>query len=77
MLEDDLLTTLMRLGLATSLGLALGFERERHGHDAGLRAHGLVAPSSGMLTLSALELVEFHASAILFGSYRGLRRPSA
>lgn len=61
MLEDDLPTTLMRLGLATVLGLALGFERERRGHDAGLRTHGLVALSSGMLTLSALELVEHHA----------------
>ncbi|WP_443478420.1 MgtC/SapB family protein [Novosphingobium aerophilum] len=60
MLEDDLVTTLMRLGLATVLGLALGFERERRGHDAGLRTHGLVALSSGMLTLSALELVETH-----------------
>ncbi len=60
MLEDDLSVTLMRLGLATLLGLVLGFERERHGHDAGLRTHGLVALSSGMLTLSALELVEHH-----------------
>ncbi|MBF7015215.1 MgtC/SapB family protein (plasmid) [Novosphingobium resinovorum] len=60
MLEDDISTTLMRLGLATILGLALGFERERRGHDAGLRTHGLVALSSGMLTLSALELVEHH-----------------
>lgn len=61
MLEDDLVTTLVRLGLATILGLALGFERERRGHDAGLRTHGLVALSSGMLTLSALELVELHS----------------
>ncbi|MBO9723850.1 MAG: MgtC/SapB family protein [Novosphingobium sp.] len=60
MLEDDLVTTLTRLGLGTLLGLALGFERERRGHDAGLRTHGLVALSSGMLTLSALELVEVH-----------------
>jgi len=60
MLEDDLPVTLMRLGLATLLGLVLGFERERSGHDAGLRTHGLVALSSGMLTLSALELVEHH-----------------
>ncbi len=60
MLEDDLMTTLARLGLATALGLALGFERERRGHDAGLRTHGLVSLSSSMLTLSALELVENH-----------------
>lgn len=58
MLEHDLVTTLIRLGLATMLGLLLGFERERSGHDAGLRTHGLVALSSAMLTLSAIELVE-------------------
>lgn len=58
MLQDDLTTTLIRLGLATMLGLLLGFERERTGHDAGLRTHGLVALSSAMLTLSAIELVE-------------------
>lgn len=60
MLENDLSTTLARLGLATILGLALGFERERQGHDAGLRTHGLVSLSSAMLTLSALEMVEAH-----------------
>lgn len=60
MLENDLAMILARLGLATVLGLALGFERERHGHDAGLRTHALVSLSSAMLTLSALELVEQH-----------------
>ncbi|WP_037491917.1 MgtC/SapB family protein [Sphingobium indicum] len=50
MLENDLPTTLARLGLATVLGLALG----------GLRTHGLVTLSSAMLTLSALEMVEQH-----------------
>ncbi|EQB32656.1 MgtC/SapB family protein [Sphingobium ummariense] len=56
MLEDDFSTTIGRLCLATLLGLALGFERERGGHAAGLRTHGLVALSSAMLTLSAIEL---------------------
>ena len=60
MLANDFGTTLVRLLLATLLGLALGFERERHGHDAGLRTHGLVSLSSAMLTLSALELAEAH-----------------
>ncbi|WP_313804382.1 MgtC/SapB family protein [Sphingobium sp.] len=63
MLANDLGTTLVRLCLATLLGLALGFERERHGHDAGLRTHGLVSLSSAMLTLSALELAESHAGS--------------
>jgi len=46
----------LRLGIATLLGLALGFDREWHGHDAGLRTHALVALSSAMLTVSALLL---------------------
>lgn len=46
----------LRLGLATLLGMALGFDREWNGHDAGLRTHALVALSSAMLTVSALLL---------------------
>ncbi|WP_028055742.1 MgtC/SapB family protein [Sphingobium bisphenolivorans] len=63
MLANDLSTTLIRLGLATLLGLALGYERERNGHDAGLRTHGLVSLSSAMLTLSALELAEVYTDS--------------
>lgn len=63
MLENDLAQTLARLALATVLGLALGFERERTGHDAGLRTHGLVALSSAMLTLSAIELSANYAES--------------
>ncbi len=48
----------LRLGLATLLGMALGFDREWHGHDAGLRTHALVALSSAMLTVSALLLFD-------------------
>lgn len=63
MSENDLGTTLARLALATILGLALGLERERGGHDAGLRTHGLVALSSAMLTLSAIELSARYAES--------------
>jgi len=45
-----------RLGVATLTGLALGFEREVRGYDAGLRTHGLVALSSAVMTVSALLL---------------------
>lgn len=44
----------VRLGLATVLGLGLGFEREWNGHDAGIRTHALVALSSSMIMVSAL-----------------------
>ena len=37
------LPTLMRLGLALSLGLFIGLERERRGKEAGLRTFGFVA----------------------------------
>jgi putative Mg2+ transporter-C (MgtC) family protein len=48
----------LRLGLATLFGLILGFEREWRGRDAGLRTHALVALSSAMIMVSALELSE-------------------
>lgn len=47
---------LLRLGSATVCGLALGFERERKGKDAGIRTHALVALSSAVITTSALSL---------------------
>jgi len=68
MLEDDLSVTLMRLGLATLLGLVLGFERERHGHDAGLRTHGLVALSSGRNMTTAASLWMAAAVGITAGA---------
>ena len=45
---------LLRLGLASFLGLALGFDREVRGHDAGIRTHALVALSSAMIMISSL-----------------------
>lgn len=45
---------LLRLGLASGLGLLLGFDREMRGHDAGIRTHALVALSSAMIMISSL-----------------------
>jgi putative Mg2+ transporter-C (MgtC) family protein len=47
---------LARLAVAAAIGLALGFEREWRGHDAGMRTHALVALSSAMITVSSLLL---------------------
>lgn len=41
----------VRLVLAAVLGLAIGFEREIHGHPAGLRTHMLVALGSALFTV--------------------------
>ncbi len=41
----------VRLVVAALLGLAVGFEREIHGHPAGLRTHMLVAMGSGLFTV--------------------------
>jgi putative Mg2+ transporter-C (MgtC) family protein len=47
---------ILRLGLATLLGLLLGLDREVRGHDAGLRTHALVSLSSAMIMASSLML---------------------
>jgi putative Mg2+ transporter-C (MgtC) family protein len=41
----------LRLCVAAALGLAVGFEREIHGHPAGLRTHMLVASGSALFTV--------------------------
>ncbi|RVT93010.1 MgtC/SapB family protein [Sphingomonas crocodyli] len=56
LMHDHWLPIIIRLGVATLLGLAIGFEREWRGHDAGMRTHALVALSSAMITVSALLL---------------------
>ena len=54
----------VRLIVAAALGLAVGFEREIHGHPAGLRTHMLVAVGSGLFTvLSAYGFGEGTAAA--------------
>jgi putative Mg2+ transporter-C (MgtC) family protein len=47
---------LLRLGIASAVGLLLGLDRELHGHEAGLRTHALVALSAAMIMVSALML---------------------
>ena len=51
----------VRLLVAALLGLAIGFEREIHGHPAGLRTHMLVALGSALFTV--LSITGFGADA--------------
>ena len=46
----------LRLGLASLIGLLLGLDREMRGHEAGIRTHALVALSSAMIMVSSLLL---------------------
>jgi putative Mg2+ transporter-C (MgtC) family protein len=43
-----------RLLIAAVLGAAIGFEREVHGHPAGMRTHLLVALGSGLFTVLSI-----------------------
>ena len=45
----------LRLVVAAVLGLAIGFEREIHGHPAGLRTHMLVALGSALFTVLSIR----------------------
>ena len=47
---------LIRLGLATAIGGAIGLNRDMHGKPAGLRMLGLVAMGSALATISVLGL---------------------
>jgi putative Mg2+ transporter-C (MgtC) family protein len=49
---------LWRFGVASAFGLLLGLDREVRGISAGVRTHMLVALSSAMTMLIALELYE-------------------
>ncbi len=48
----------LRLGIASAGGMALGLDRELRGIAAGMRTHALVALSSALITVSALMLHE-------------------
>lgn len=43
-----------RLATAALLGMILGYDRERHGTDAGLRTHGIVCLFGAITTVTAL-----------------------
>ena len=45
----------IRLLISALLGLAIGFEREIHGHPAGLRTHMLVALGSALFTVLSIR----------------------
>jgi len=47
---------LLRLSIATAVGLLLGLDRELRGIPAGIRTHALVSLSSAAITISALML---------------------
>ena len=55
MLDPTQLDLSIRLVVAAALGLAIGFEREIHGHPAGLRTHMLVATGSALFTVMSLH----------------------
>jgi len=60
---------LLRLGVATVVGCALGLNREMHAKPAGIRTHGLVCLGSALITLTSLQIafdgVRLEGSAVL------------
>jgi putative Mg2+ transporter-C (MgtC) family protein len=63
---------LIRLGVATAVGLVLGLDREVRGFPAGIRTHALVALSSAAVTVSALKLTEQFDSSDPLRAIQGL-----
>lgn len=47
---------LLRVGVASVLGLLLGLDREMRGLAAGLRTHGLICVSASVMTISVISL---------------------
>lgn len=52
---------LLRMGTGMVLGAAIGYERERTGHPAGLRTHLLVALASATFMLVSTQFVYFQS----------------
>ena len=53
---EQLTRTVVRLVLAAILGGCLGYQRERDGHEAGIRTHMLVAASAALILLVPQQL---------------------
>ncbi len=51
---SPLLETILRFLLATALGGAIGYQRERAGKRAGIRTHILVSAGSALFTLASI-----------------------
>lgn len=51
-------TALIRLGFSLVLGLCIGFERERHKHQAGLRTFTLVCIGSTLAMLISIKVCQ-------------------
>lgn len=58
--------------VATVLGLAIGFERERKGHFAGLRTHGLVCLGSAAFIWLSIAMDDTSSTRVLSQVASGL-----
>jgi putative Mg2+ transporter-C (MgtC) family protein len=66
--QPPLTEILLRLGVATLIGAALGLNREIRGKPAGLRTHALVALGTALVTLTGISLAghdgEFDSNSV-------------
>jgi len=62
-MENEIVTTTLRITLALIAGALIGLERAHHGHSAGIRTHALVCMSSSLLMLLAVFQWELIANA--------------
>jgi putative Mg2+ transporter-C (MgtC) family protein len=71
---EQLTRTVLRLVLAAFLGGCLGYQRERDGHEAGIRTHMLVAAASAlfMLVPRQLQMGDDGTSRVLQGLLAGV-----
>lgn len=60
---DDI-EIMIRLGAAALLGGLIGFEREMHGKEAGLRTHCLVSLGSALIMLVSIEVFNLYHNLV-------------